>query len=69
MKWQRLSYLPVFMALLLQLSLMPAFGLRCKNRIVSIGNTASEVLSKCGEPTHFENSKLIKIDTGEKGRD
>ena len=121
MPWQRFSYLPVLIAMLLHISLMPALGLRCKNRIVAIGDTSSEVLSKCGEPTHidywkenhntyfsqlydyekdryvapkvlkgpieferwtydfgsnkfiryllFENSKLIKIDIAEKGRD
>jgi len=32
----------------------PAYGLRCSGSIVSIGDTKSRVIDKCGEPDHIE---------------
>ena len=32
----------------------PAYGLRCRGSIVSIGDTKLQVIDKCGEPDHIE---------------
>ena len=31
-----------------------AYGLRCSGKLVSIGDTKSQVINKCGEPDHIE---------------
>jgi len=55
MLWRRFSFLALLMAFLIHISLIPAFGLRCKNRIVSIGETPLDVLEKCGRPNHVDH--------------
>lgn len=39
----------------------PAYGLRCSGRIVSIGDTKSQVIDKCGEPDHIESWEEERI--------
>jgi hypothetical protein len=39
----------------------PAYGLRCGGRIVSIGDTTSQVIYKCGEPDHIESREEVRI--------
>ena len=38
-----------------------AFGLRCNGKIVSIGDTKSQVIDKCGEPDHIESWEEERI--------
>lgn len=119
-----LSFLLPILGLTLPWTAFPALAdnaIRCQSRLVSIGDTQSEVLEKCGDPTwiggwdeapnrtvsrfydyernrykapestrgpirvdmwaynfgsnrfvrylYFENSRLIRIETGEKGSD
>jgi hypothetical protein len=35
-------------------SASPSWAMRCQGRVVSVGDTRFEVLSKCGEPTFIE---------------
>lgn len=42
--------LAFFLCFLLLLISQPAHALRCHGSLVSIGNTKSEVVNKCGEP-------------------
>ena len=41
-----------------------AYGLRCSGKLVSIGDTKSQVINKCGEPDHIESweEEMIKKD-------
>ena len=38
-----------------------AFGLRCSGKLVSIGDTKSQVIDKCGEPDHIESWEEERI--------
>jgi hypothetical protein len=39
----------------------PTYGLRCGGSIVSIGDTKSRVIDKCGEPDHIESWEEERI--------
>lgn len=39
----------------------PAYALRCSGRIVSIGDTKSQVINKCGDPDHIESWEEERI--------
>jgi hypothetical protein len=38
-----------------------AYGLRCSGKIVSIGDTKSQVIDKCGEPDNIESWEEERI--------
>ena len=39
----------------------PTYALRCSGSIVSIGDTKSQVIGKCGEPNHIESWEEERI--------
>jgi len=47
--------------ILVMLMNQPAYGLRCSGRIMSIGDTKSQVIDKCGEPDHIESWEEERI--------
>ena len=44
-----------FLGLWILLISSPAFAFRCNGRIVSLGDTKSQVVNKCGDPSHIES--------------
>ena len=54
MNFKALCCIIVTGLLLVALSQEPALGFRCGTKVVSIGDTKSEVINKCGEPDHIE---------------
>jgi len=49
------------LGLLVIFATAPAYGLRCKGRIVSIEDTASKVVDICGEPQHIKSWEEKRI--------
>jgi len=47
--------------ILVMLMNQPAYGLRYSGRIMSIGDTKSQVIDKCGEPDHIESWEEERI--------
>ena len=51
----------VCMGLLVVFASVPAYGLRCKGRIVSIEDTTAKVMDICGEPQHVNSWEENRI--------
>ncbi len=49
------------MGLLVVFASVPAYGLRCKGRIVSIEDTTAKVMDICGEPQHVNSWEENRI--------
>ena len=57
-KMLRIGYMMLIIFIVVSFSDVSAFGLRCGVDLVSIGDTTSEVIAKCGEPSKIERWKL-----------
>ena len=53
--------LAVFCFFLVCLSTVPAWALRCGNRLVSLGEPQTAVLHKCGEPNTTERRVTYRV--------
>jgi len=51
----------LFVILLLAFGPAEADGFRCGTKLVKIGDTKAEVLSKCGEPDHIEVWEVERV--------
>ena len=51
----RIGYMMLVILIVVSLSDVSAFGLRCGVDLVSIGDATSEVITKCGEPSKVES--------------
>jgi hypothetical protein len=51
----RIGYMMLVILIVVSFSDVSAFGLRCGVDLVSIGDTTSEVIAKCGEPSKVES--------------
>lgn len=60
MKMLRIGYMMLIMLIVVTFSDVSAFGLRCGVDLVSIGDTTSEVIAKCGEPSKVESWEVIR---------
>ena len=56
----RIGYMMLVILIVVSFSHASAFGLRCGVDLVSIGDTTSEVIATCGEPSKVESWEVTR---------